>query len=254
MRYTLKEMVDVILSAMDSDEVNSISDTVESNQVALLLKSVYYDIASQLKLPEHDTLFELESTTTSTPTVLTLPINCVRLDSIKYDYAVTGDTYKDYQPIYFVSFDEFLMRQQSLRERVSGVGSQTITLDGDTFDFLFYTDRQPSYYTVISDKYIVCDAYDNTEDTILQSEKTMCRGWMYPTFSLTDAFAPNLDPTQFSYYLNKAKVRAFAELKQVENAEAGREARQQHIQVQRNERRTPDVQEVFKHKARFGRK
>jgi len=33
MKYTLLKMVQLILSAMDSDEVNGISDTVESLQV-----------------------------------------------------------------------------------------------------------------------------------------------------------------------------------------------------------------------------
>ena len=35
MRFTLKEMVDLILNTMDSDSVNSITDTVESLDIAI---------------------------------------------------------------------------------------------------------------------------------------------------------------------------------------------------------------------------
>ena len=38
MRYNLLEMVQRVLAAMDSDEVNSITDTAESVQVALLIE------------------------------------------------------------------------------------------------------------------------------------------------------------------------------------------------------------------------
>ena len=74
MRYTLKEMVDTILSAMESDEVNSISDTQESNQVVLILRSLYYDIANDIGLPEHSTFVELNASGDNTkPTLMTCP-------------------------------------------------------------------------------------------------------------------------------------------------------------------------------------
>ncbi len=41
MKYTLLEIVQEILSDMDSDEVNSIDDTTESEQVATIVKSTY---------------------------------------------------------------------------------------------------------------------------------------------------------------------------------------------------------------------
>ncbi len=42
MRRTLLDMVQEILSDMDSDEVESIDDTVEAEQVVSILKSTYY--------------------------------------------------------------------------------------------------------------------------------------------------------------------------------------------------------------------
>lgn len=55
MKQTLLEMVQLILSSIDGEEVNSIDDTVEANQVALIVKSVYYDMLSDISLPEIET-------------------------------------------------------------------------------------------------------------------------------------------------------------------------------------------------------
>ena len=41
MKFTLLEMVQEILSDMDSDEVDSIEDTVEAEQVATIVRSTY---------------------------------------------------------------------------------------------------------------------------------------------------------------------------------------------------------------------
>lgn len=52
MNYTLLDMVQRILEAMESDEVNNYDDTPESLAVANIIKEVYYDIISTLDIPE----------------------------------------------------------------------------------------------------------------------------------------------------------------------------------------------------------
>ncbi len=82
----------------------------------------------------------------------------------------------------------------------------------------------------------------------------MCNGVTYPEFSLMDSYTPKLDPAAFSYLINKAKARAFVEVKQITNVNADREARQQKISLRKNNDRIADTDAVFKHKSRFGRK
>ena len=48
---TLLEIVQDILSDMDSDEVNSINDSVESLQVAQIVKTAYYNIVDGKDYP-----------------------------------------------------------------------------------------------------------------------------------------------------------------------------------------------------------
>lgn len=253
MRYTLLEMVQEILGSMDSDEVNSIDDTVESWQVANLIKGVYYDLAVELGLPEHEGAFELDASgDVSQPTLMTVPNNVVTLRSIAYDQKLSTETYKNYQPVSYLQFPEFMERQQGLRSQTTGVGEMLVTSKGTQFSVMYSSDQFPIFYTTIDDRQIIFDAYNGAEDTTLQKEKTLCQGSTYSTFLMEDTFTPDLDAPQFSYFRNRAKVRAFAELKQAENAEATYEARRQKIIVQKRKRTVPDYPEVFK-VARYGR-
>lgn len=85
MRSTLLDMVQNILSAMSSDEVNSISDTTESMQVAQIVKNKYYDIISRGRLPEHQELFQLDpSLDNATPVLMYVPEGVSKIDYIKY--------------------------------------------------------------------------------------------------------------------------------------------------------------------------
>lgn len=256
MKYTLLEMVQLILSSLDSDEVNSISDTPESNQVALLLKSVYYDSATDLGLPEHETLFQLNASgDASKPTIMYVPTNVTHIDWISYNNvdSVSSDTNDHYEKCEYIPFELFQQQQQSIRNASTGVDSLTYTQNGQTFTHWYYTDRMPTKYTSTDNYTLLFDAYKSTVDTTLQQSKSQCHGVVYPTWSMTDSFTPDLGPTQFSFLVNRAKVRAFAELKQAPNQEAIAEARRQKIIVQKRKRTVPNRPEVF-NVARFGRR
>lgn len=254
MKYTLLEMVQLILAAMDSDEVDSIDDTVESNQVAILLRSVYYDLATDIGFPENETLFELTASgDNAKPTLMTMPENVIRMDLLKYNTKEDADTYADYRDVTYIPFRDFLDRQTSLREDTTNVGQMSFTQNGETFEVMYRSDKMPEWYTTTNDRQVLFDSYDRSIDTTLQKSKTMAHGAVYPTFTLSNTFVPDLDATQFSLLVNRAKVRAFAELKQAENREASAETRRQKIIVQKRKRTVPNMAEVFK-VPRYGRK
>lgn len=254
MRYTLKEMVSLILNSMDSDSVNSISDTVESLDVANTIKSCYYDLATDLNLPEHNKLFELNASgDNAKPVLMTLPTNALRLDWLKYDVRLDGETTADYLLLERVELDDFFRRQEILRDYSSSVDTMTFTSNGESFEYFYWNDRAPVFYTTFDDHTLLFDGHDLNLDTTLQKSKTMAFGAIYPTFTLTDNFYPDLDPTQFSLLINQAKVRCFNEKKQMVNSEALKEARRQRIIVQKRMRSIETQSELEKH-ARFGRK
>lgn len=254
MRFTLLEMVQEILSAMDSDEVNSISDTVESMQVATILRSVFYDLAVDLALPEHETLFELNASGDITkPALMTVPTNVVTMRNLRYDTMDTGETTPNFVEIKYMPFEDFLNWTEGFRNDEDAVEEQQLSFNGELFPFLYKTDRWPMYYTTADDQQIIFDAVKIDVDSTLQKSKTMCMGNVYPVFTMQDNFTPDLDPSQFSLLKNRSKFRAFNELKQVVNEEAAAEARRQKVIVQKRKRKTPDEPEVYK-VPRYGRR
>lgn len=253
---TLLEATQEILSALDSDEVNSINDTVESYQVATVLKAVYYDMIVDLDLLEHHTTFGLEASgDADKPVLMSKPTNVTRIDNIQYDIRTADEDHANYQPISYVPFDEFIIRQQGLREVESGVGEIIVEgSNGDTFTFMYRTDKEPQYFTTFDDETVLFDSLDTTVDTTLQQSKTLCVGVAYPSFSMQDDFTPDLEATQFRYWINRAKVRAFAELKQSPNQEAAGEARRQKIIIQKRKHNIATRPAIYDVAARYGRK
>ena len=257
MIYSHLEMVQLILSAMDSDEVNSISDTVEAQQVSLLLRSVYYDCASDLGLVEHETMFELNASgDVAKPTLMTVPTTVINVSSVKYDNKDTTltppDTYSKMEEVCFMPFHEFLEMQSGLTDYDSDVGEMVVTQNTESFPIMYKTNEFPKYFTSTDDRQYIFDAYRSDIDSTLQKSKTLCTGTVYPTYTLSDSFIPDLNPQAFSYLINRAKVRAFAELKQSQNAEAAGEARRQKIVLQKKDRITPNTPEIYR-VPRYGR-
>ena len=60
MRNTLLEMVQSILSDMDSENVNSISDSVEAQQVASVIEDTFFNIIAAHLIHVLSSFFELK--------------------------------------------------------------------------------------------------------------------------------------------------------------------------------------------------
>jgi len=250
---TLLEIVQGILSSMDSDEVNSITDTTESAQVALLVKTTYYDIISRANLPEHETLFNLTpSTDNLKPTLMTVPSNINNVRWVKYNCMTGTDTVSDFRVISPVSIEEFLRIVQSYDTDDTSVGTMTLTIGTSTVVIPFYNDTAPSMYTTYDDYTILFNSYDSAVDTTLQQSKTLCFGQTGITWTHTDSFVPDLDERQFSLLYNEAKSLAFAELKQTEHKKAEKVARRGWTSLMKTKDRV-DVLTDFQKLPNYGR-
>ena len=255
-KQTLLELTQTILASMDSDEVNSINDTVESYDIAVLLRDLYYDIAVELNLTAHETLFELTASgDSSQPVLMYLPDNVAKLNWIKYDNKLSTETNKNYIEVKFMNFDDFFQRQSGYINDTTGVGEMVFCMNEDEeFEIMYKTDTFPQFFTSIGNNTLLFDAVNEDEDTTLNKSKTMCGGLVYPTFTLEDSFVPDLDVAQFPYYRNKAKTRAFSEKKQVENRESALEARNQRRLMQIRKDRVEEGPAIKTEVPRYGRK
>jgi hypothetical protein len=85
MKYSLLELTQSILASLSSDEVNSIGDTTESQQVVNIIETVYYNMAARSELPEHQGLIQLVgSDNPIKPVLMTVPSNVTKIEWIEY--------------------------------------------------------------------------------------------------------------------------------------------------------------------------
>ncbi len=236
MKQTLLEIVQEVLESMESDSVNSISDTSEATTVAHIVRRAYWDMIGRLDPPEHYTLFELDATSSSTPVMMSVPTEIINIGWIRYNNATTDLTDPNFQPVTYLELGEFLARSLMLHTSDDNVASFDKTIGDDSVTFLYTDDAFPTYYTTFDDNTVLFNSYDSDEDTNLQKTKTMCYGLSNPTFTLSDSFTPDLDARQFPLLVNEAKALAFAELKQVPHERAERNARRLWVSAQRTKR------------------
>lgn len=225
-------MVQDIASDFNDDEVNSISDTVESLQIAQILKSVYFEIIDGRKWGHLQTLVNLQSSSDSEkPTHLKIPEDVRELEMFEYNsFRNLGD--KDsYQEVKYVTPDEFLRKCSYLNSDADNV--MTIT-DYSGVKLQVTTNNAPTYWTSFDDEWIICNSYNSVIDSTLRSSKTRALVYKDPVWKMVDNFVPDLPSEAFSYFLAEAKSVASVRLKQRPDAKAEQQSNRQRMQMNRN--------------------
>lgn len=239
MKMTLLDICQDVLASIDGDEVNSITDNIEVEQVSRIVRSTYYDIVTRANLPEHYFLFGLEaSTDINKPTLMTMPASASSLLWVKYDLQTLDDTDKNFQILWTTPLEDFFANMHLLQESDANVVSFQHTVNGETYTLLGRNDAHPTYYTTFDDNSVLFNSYNATIDSTLQKSKTLCYGRRSIPFSFQDSFIPELDDDQFPLLLAEAKATAWAEMKQAANQRQERSARRGWLTLQRTKHRT----------------
>jgi len=260
MKQTLLDMTQNILSRMSSDEVNSISDSPESLQVANIIKNKYFDIVSRVGIPEHDQLIQLDPSLDATsPVLMYVPTGIAEIKWLKYfDSNITDGTSvgshgintdlqnnsgsgvnppPGYLYVTILPVRQFIDMVNRFNPEESDVESFTFQDTSNNYDtnytFYYKNQQQPRFCTILSNFYVIFDAFDNTQDTTLQASKTMALGRVVPHFEMEDSFIPGLADEEFQLLVNEATALAFYELKQQPHALATQEVKRGWTAVQK---------------------
>lgn len=255
MKYTLLDVVQAILSSLDSDEVNSITDTVESMQAAVVAKTAYLDIASVAGLAEVKTLFELEaSNDVNLPCIMYKPEDIMDIDWIKYNTADLDDgNVPFFKTVEYMDLDNFLDRMYNIIANNEDSVQGTLTLGNDSITLLWKDNVSPTYWTSFDDRTIMFDSYDSDVDSTLMKTKSLGYGESALGFSMSDSFIPQLDEKQHALWLNEAKALAWAELKQAVHQRAERSARRGWINLSLTKRGVPTHISELQRAPNYGR-
>jgi hypothetical protein len=192
MSTTVLDIVQDMLSAIDSDEVNSIGDTTEAMSAARLVSNVYDNIVDEHSLKSVSTLFQLVPT--STPVIMTIPTGFHSIQWIKYDISGPEDP-TDYNTILYCPPDAFMghVEGRSLEDNPDLIVTEEITISNG-IKFFAYFDRAPEIWTTFDDVSVVFDSYNKDYDAVLQGSKTNCYGEGKPSLTVDDTTPIALSP------------------------------------------------------------
>lgn len=255
MRMTLLEIVQNILSAMDAEEVTSITDTVESYQVAQEVKTTYYENFSNFELKSRLELLYLDDSDKELaaefqylyPHTLKIPDEVDNIKWFKYNTNrdVTDPVWKEL---------EYLTPEQYLDHVTQNTNSSTTYLVRDPTNSQRYylkSDQHPTYWTTFDNEYIVVDSFisDYVETTVgedvtsilengrMLGDYTMVYAEVIPPWTMSDAFTPDLDDKFFPMLLAEAKSACFINYKGVSNSKEEQRSRRQRVHHQNNRAR-----------------
>ncbi len=208
---TLLDIVQGIMSDMDSDNVNKVDDTEESEQVARMILGIYEDMATELDLPPNRKLLELAGATSTTrATEVVLDDRVVELGWVKYNHAATGVA-NDFQEIFYQTPEMFTLTMQGLDQTLSTVSTYaTATADLGGVDIYFKNDKDPTAYTTFDDRILIFDSVDIAVDTSgLAASKLMAYGALHAALALADATVFPIGRQLMSRLVNDSREMAF---------------------------------------------
>ena len=225
-KKTLLSIVQEIANDIDTDIVNSISDTFESMQIAEIVRSTYQAIMSNRNWPHTRKLIRITPSADSTkPNIMTIDEPIKELISVYYNKARNGETRLLFQPVKWIEPDDMLRRMYNLNTDETNVS----TIDGGNGQtWIIRNDLPPKYFTTFDDNTLVFDSYDSSVDTTLQASKIQVRAYVVPSFSLVDDFIPDLPEEAFTYLIEEAKSKAALKIAQKPDEKAEQESRRQN--------------------------
>ena len=231
---TLLEMTQSILSAMDSDPVDSIDETVEAIQVADIVKEAFFELMSQRDWPFLFNTGSLQGLgDVNNPTKMKMPDTWKKVKWIKYNKKTI--TYIDPE-----SFTEMIDNRAALAGVINANG--------------YVINADPIYWTSFDDTFIIFDGFNNSAESTLQASNSKAYAAIAPTWSHVDNFIPALPEKFFPTLLAESKSQAFVNLKQQSNNREERKAQRGRMAMRNEAWRNDEASIKFNRKVNYGRK
>jgi len=250
-KFTLLQVVQKTLEMLGSDEVNSISDSVEAEQIAQIAQDTYYELLNQREWPHLMGLVQLESVADATkPNYLRLPDSVVRIDQMKYDNTDPNDSTSGalihIDDVCWKTPEEFLDITQNRNTERDDI--TTIT-DYSGVRYHIINDSKPTYWTSFDDEYVVYDAVDQSIESTLQGDKSQVLAKSIPDFVIADATVADAPAHFFQTWMSEVKSTAMWYIRQEISQKDEQKARRGLAVLRRDASRTDNGDG----KVRFGR-
>lgn len=234
-RYTLLEMVQAVGASVNADQISLLRESVEAEDIEGIVLETLEDIVNRREWSWRQNQLRTGAAATAVPsqTTLLLPVDCDSLEQVRYRQDTLGDTVISYRDLTYMRPEDFL---EIVRARDStSVNVVAVVLQTANVPLYIYNDRPPTYYTQFEHGAIVCDAYDAAVDP---SGLSAGRSLLRVTINLDTTAAagnpnwvPNMPTKFFTLWVQEAKAAASAQLRQMGNDRAEREARRTYVRL-----------------------
>lgn len=234
-KMTLLEMVQNIASALETDEVNSITDTTESLQIAEVIKETFYELFTNTDIPEMQGMVRLESVSSlDSPNYLKIPDGISKINSLRYKEFTSGQ----YFELKYVNPEIFIEHSFKIDPSLYTTGYVS-TVDPDSgITYYVANNGPPAFYTIFGDKYVAFNSFDSAVENTVQGDNSIVFGQKNVEFNLDDAFVPPLDANLFPLLLAESKSVCFINQKQITSSKEEIRARRQKRKFQREKFRS----------------
>ena len=240
MKKTLLEITQIILSKMDSDEVNSIGDTTESLQVAQEIETSYFELLGNIVWTDRNQLISFDGVgdPDNKPNYLKVKELVDKFEFVMYNRGTL--VAPEYYRVNYLSPLEFL----TMVVKNATSSSTLVVTDVKGAKYPIKTDTPPTYYTSFDDEYLVFDSYNLAADDTLQESKILAVGQVIPTFEQTDDFTPLLPAKYFPMLIAEAASMCFINHKGAPNSKEEQRSRRQMVRHQNNATRSDEAKKT----------
>ena len=209
---TLLEIVTEILSDMSSDEIESITDTEESEQIARIVISTYRSMMANRNWPHQKELTKLVAGDVDKFVYMATPDDCKEIVSISYNKIRNGETRNRFKEIEWLENDAFLRYVQKRNNDETNV---VLVTDESGVELAIRNDKQPEYYTSFDDTNIVFDSSDSGVESALANSKTQVVAYINSEdLAFSDSAVPNVPAEALAALIEESKSRASLKLAQ----------------------------------------
>ena len=249
-KFTLIQVVQKTLEALGLNEANSLSDSVEAEQIASYAQDAYYELMNQAEWPHLLSLKQLESVSDSTkPNYLRIPDDVVRIDQIKYDNTDplgSAPLLIKIEEAKWCPNEQFLDITQNRNTEAANIITVT---DFSGVRYHVNDDTKPQFWTSFDDEFVAFDGFVQTVDSTLQGNKSQALCKVIPDFIIADATVADMPAHIFQIWIAEVKSTAMLYMRQEISAKDEQRARRGLAVSRRDKSRTDDNDG----KVKFGR-
>ena len=242
---TLLEVVQSVLSSMNSDEVTDIDDTIESTQVALIAKETYFDLTSQSEWPhQFKEDYPLDVLDPTSPHILGLPTNLHRVKEVYY-LETRGSSF-NYKLLDYLTPEAYLENSNRLNPDDVNVVE---VLNFNNTPMFVTNNAAPKCWTIIAENSIQFDSFESSRGTFIASEDIKYLGYQAATWTRSNLAVPTISDKMFPTYLAEVKRVAHQDLRQQISPIAEEQARRGKAMG----RRQASLTDASDKRAKYGR-